>query len=213
MTGVNPVSSDYRGDTRPVARVSYNTIRGAAPAVDWPTTGDYVLPTSFLGLLRAKTGGLLRFDLPTDTQWEYACRAGTTGAWNNGTTITSIENTASDTSDQNLPLLARCQLNEGSNDVTAVVGSYQPNAWGLYDMHGNVFEWCLDWYTTDTTQLWGDDPAGPAGGTARCVRGGRFSNAIRDCRSAFRWATPPAPTESGNNWGLRVVAPAMIHAQ
>ena len=89
-----------------------------------------------MGVLRAKAG--MVFDLPTEAQWEYACRAGTTTAVNTGKNLTN------GSSDPAMDEVATYSHNMGGNYST--VGSYLPNAWGLYDMHGNVAEWCLDWY-------------------------------------------------------------------
>jgi formylglycine-generating enzyme required for sulfatase activity len=75
-------------------------------------------------------------------------------------------------------------------------------------MHGNVFEFCLDWHTIDTTLLWGDAPTGPASGTQRCLRGGRFGNNHRDCRSGFRY--PISASTRNSSYGFRVAAPAEV---
>ena len=134
VTGTNP--SEYKGDMRPVDNVSWDTIRGNSSIYDWPRSSN-VAPYSFMGRLRARTG--LNFDLPTEAQWEYACRAGTTSKFNNG----------GDTEDD-LKQLGRYRdnLSDGKGEylTSTTVGSYLPNAWGLYDMHGNIWEWCLDWY-------------------------------------------------------------------
>ena len=130
--------------TRPVESVTYLDIRGTSRGTNWPASAR-VDAGSFLGILRAKTG--LDFDLPTEAQWEYACRAGTTTALNSGKDLTAED------ACPNLAELARYSRNGGnpstsSSDAsagTAKVGSYLPNAWGFYDMHGNVTEWCLDW--------------------------------------------------------------------
>ena len=135
--------------TRPVECVSYNHIRGANLGAWWPQM-NAVDETSFMGKLRAKTGRL--FDLPTEAQWEYACRAGTATALNSGKNLSAATGV-----DANMAEVGRYYYNSGSFDNsydyggteetgTAKVGSYLPNAWGLYDMHGNVDEVCLDWY-------------------------------------------------------------------
>jgi formylglycine-generating enzyme required for sulfatase activity len=211
-------------EERPVERVSYYDIRENAssnvdnPDIDWPGTMHAVAPNSFMGRLRAKTGSVLAFDLPTEAQWEHACRAGTTGAWNNGTTITSS------TSDANLAMLGRYARNGGqtwngtsyvdperdclAENATAKAGSYLPNAWGLYDMHGNVWEWCLDYYITSDDSLLGEDPAGPATGSARVARGGGWNSNASFCRSARRYSF--SQTTRNNGVGFRVAAVAVV---
>jgi formylglycine-generating enzyme required for sulfatase activity len=220
-------------DERPVEKVSYYDIRSSASGntavagTDWPTNGHAVGPGSFMYVLRAKTGDVLEFDLPTDAQWEYACRAGTAGAWNNGTTATN------GTSDANLGLLGRYTRNGGqinttgstwvdpdaalgsiaavtTSNATAATGSYLPNAWGLYDMHGNVYEWCLDYFIADDASLSGDDPTGPslAAGSPRIRRGGSWAHGASDCRSARR--NSYVPTTQSANLGFRIAAPAAV---
>ena len=175
--------------SRPVEQVSYFEIRenpanSYDPAVDWPAN-SVVNAASFMGKLRAKTG-LATFDLPTESQWEYACRAGTTTALNSGKNLNST------TTDANMAEVGRYLRNGGSGYTqdgdtsggTAKVGTYRANAWGLYDMHGNAWEWCLDWYGTypDTVS----DPAGAGGGFYRVARGGDWYEFASSCRSAFR---------------------------
>jgi len=170
--------------TRPVENVSYNDIRGSSAGAGWPNSSA-VDASCFLGKLRAKTG-LEDFDLPTEAQWEYACRAGTTTALNSGKNLTSTG------SDANMAEVGRYWYNGGSSyssgvdtsGATAKVGSYQPNAWGLYDMHGNVWEWCLDWWTSSLSSA--TDPVGAASGSARSYRGGGWVNFANNCRSAYR---------------------------
>ena len=164
----------YYDDARSaVDAVSYDMIRGSSIGAGWPESSA-VDATSFLGKIRAKTG--LDFDLPTEAQWEYACRAGTTSKYNNG----------GDT-EADLATLGRYSGNindgRGGNSRVTVVGSYVPNAWGLYDMHGNVWEWCLDWYGGT---LSGDDPVGAASGAYRVGRGGRINFYAENCTSSFR---------------------------
>ncbi len=170
VTGSNP--SSYRGDMRPVERVSWNDIRGNSSTYDWPnvTTVD---STTFIGKIQAKTG--LTFDLPTGSQWEYACRAGMTSSYNNG-----------ESSDNDLKQLGRFlgNQNDGRGDYSqhTTVGSYSPNAWGLYDMHGNVYEWCLDWYSDINNDPVTDYP-GAASGSCREQRGGSWNYYACDCTS------------------------------
>ncbi len=175
--------------TRPVEQVSYYDIRenpanSDDPAVNWPANSA-VNATSFMGKLRAKTG-LSTFDLPTEAHWEYACRAGTTTALNSGYNLTSTG------SDSRMDVVGRYWYNGGSgytqngdtSVATAKVGAYLPNQWGLYDMHGNVWEWCLDWYGTYPGSV--QDPGGAASGSSRVARGGRWNSYARYCRSAYR---------------------------
>ncbi len=139
-----------------------------------------------MGKLREKTG--LLFDLPTEAQWEYACRAGTSTALNSG------KNLISETQDVAMDEVGRYRYNGGAGYSkncdptygTAKVGSYKPNAWGLYDMHGNVWEWCLDWWGEQTISIIAEsDPVGPNTGTDRVDRGGSWWDGAQYCRSAY----------------------------
>ena len=198
IIGSNP--SEYTGDLRPVDSVPYNTIRGTEKGKGWPTNGE-VDEDSFFGKFRAKTGA--DFDLPTEAQWEFACRAGTTTALNNGTNLTN------DDEDENVNKLGRYEYNhsDGKGGYTqhTTVGSYLPNAWGLYDMHGNVLEWCLDWW--DDSESWSSDPvtdpAGATTGTYRILRGGSYYGSACNCRSAVRFNGIPSRVNS--RYGFRVV--------
>jgi formylglycine-generating enzyme required for sulfatase activity len=197
ITGGNP--SEYKGDMRPVDSVSYSMIRGAEKGAGWPANGD-VDEDSFLGKLRAKTSKA--FDLPTEAQWEFACRAGTTTALNNGKDLTNVDK------DDNLNELGRYSFNQGSgkggySEGHTAVGFYIPNSYGLYDMHGNVREWCLDWLDENASSDPATDPAGAAEGSRRLLRGGGFGDASRDCRSAVRDYRSPEDHRTYN--GFRVV--------
>ena len=184
VTGNNP--SRFKAGMRPVERVSYNMIRGSSDGAQWPLSSAVDL-YSFMGRLRACTG--LDFDLPTEAQWEYACRAGTKSKYNNG----------GETEDD-LEKVGRCVKR---SKQSAVVGSYVPNAWGLYDMHGNMWEWCLDWTGALT---FGMDPKGASSGTDRVFRGGGWSNVIASfCTSFFRGRN--LPSYKGDNGGFRLALP------
>ncbi len=196
ITGGNP--SYHLGDTRPVEQVSYNDIRGSSAGAGWPDDGHAVDSDSFIGRLRSKTG--LVFDLPSEAQWEYACRAGTTTALNSGKDLMDTETCS------NLAEVGRYSGNvhDGKGDYTkhTKVGSYPPNAWGLYDMHGNVTEQCLDWYGDYETEAV-LDPKGAEWGSDRVERGGAFSSVAMSCRSATR--STSQPSSIGEQHGLRVV--------
>lgn len=180
---------------RPVEQVSYYDIRedpnNSAVNPNWPQSGQ-VHADSFIGKVRAKTG-LTGFDLPTESQWEYACRAGTATALNSGYNLTNED------SDQRISEAGRYWYNGPdtygyAQDVstiggTALVGTYLPNAWGLYDMHGNVYEWCLDWYETYPVMV--TDPKGATSASQRDFRGGSWFNPARYCRSAHRFSYTP----------------------
>ncbi len=178
-------NTDYR-DTRPVERVSYNMIRGSDAGSGWPADNN-VDADSFMGRLRARTGQV--FDLPNESQWEYACRAGTTTALNSGKNLTANDECP------NMSEVGRYHYNHpggysSSSSVstdggTAKVGSYLENAWGLYDMHGNGREWCLDWYGTYPGTV--TDPKGPSIGTARVSRSGNFGGYAVLSRAASRY--------------------------
>ena len=120
----------------------------------------------------------MTFTLPTEAQWEHACRAGTDTAFFCGD--------SGDTLDEYAWFL------DNSEDQTHAVGQLKPNAWGLCDMYGNVWEWCADRYAADyyaaCSRL---DPVGPSVGLARAFRGGCYGYAACFCRSAFRRGLSP----------------------
>ncbi len=192
----------YR-EFRPVEQVSYNDIRGATVGTNWPVSGN-VDANSFVGMLRQKTG--LRCDLPTEAQWEYACRAGTTNALNSGYDLTSTSN------DLRVAEVGRYSYNGGSSNTSDVdtnggtdkVGSYMPNAWGLYDLHGNVWELCLDWYADHCDEA--TDPSGTDAGSNRMVRGGSYISIAKSCRSAYRYSY--SPSQPTSKIGFRIAIPA-----
>ena len=209
LTGVNP-SYWGKGDTRPVACLTYYGLRGESEGQGWPASSA-VDSTSVLGKLRSRTG--LDFDLPTEAQWEYACRAGTTSTYNNGgdseDDLKTVGRYIKNASDGN-------GGNGGYSSSYAVVGSYLPNAWGLYDMHGNVHEWCLDRCTQALNGLADDmiDPKGietSDGGEVhmrlRIVRGGSFHRDAASCSSGQRRWDTEGGTNSYYDYGLRLCLP------
>lgn len=189
INGSNP--SGHVGDMRPVERVSYRDIRGADKGMTWPNGAD-VDATSWLGKLRTKIEAA--FDLPTESQWEYACRAGTTSDYYNGAEYSS----------EDLSLLARWygDINDGKGGYTdyhTTVGSYLPNAWGLYDMLGNVRELCLDWSSTLDSEP-ATDWLGPPTGSTRVYRGGGYY--VGGCSSSYRANQEPAVRDNGLGFRL-----------
>ena len=191
VMGDNP--SHYEGDTRPVDNVSWNMIRGDSSMYNWPSSSS-VDPSTFIGKIQARTG--LAFDLPTEAQWEYACRAGTTSEYNNGGNLA-----------EDMDLLGRYSGNtsdgNGGYAQYTVVGSYAPNAWGLYDMHGNVWEWCLDWYYGELPAS-ATDPVGSSTGSYRVMRGGNYLESAEVCTSSYRNGYNPS-YEGTRVIGIRLV--------
>ena len=185
VMGENP--SYNRGDTRPVEYITYNDIRGADTGSNWPSS-EQVDAYSFLGKIRARTN--LNLDLPTEAQWEYACRAGTTTALNNGKDLEDLVNDAG-LAELGRYLQNRKEDNGGYVSASTKVGSFQPNAWGLYDMHGNAWEWCRDWYEDYAIDK-EFDPVGASSGPCRVLRGGEWYSKAQDCRSAKRFSCYPS---------------------
>jgi formylglycine-generating enzyme required for sulfatase activity len=181
VMGSNP--SNFSGNKLPVEKVSYNAIRGTSNGAKWPSTSA-VDSVSFIGKLRARTG--LDFDLPTEAQWEYVCRAGTTTTYSYGNSA----------SGNYMWFRGNCY-----GDSTQEVGTRPPNSWGLYDIHGNVCEWCLDWYTYNLSG--GTDPKGPSSGTKRIVRGGSWNHTADSCTSSCRASWDPSG--ENNTYGFRLV--------
>lgn len=179
----------------PKTRLSYGNIRGTVAGATWPLKTDRrVDPDSFLGRLRAKAGNSVIIDVPTEGQWELSCRSKGDGTflgdmcWNNGSPYDSADGVT----DNNLDKVAWYQGNSGG--VSHEVGLKEPNFMGLYDMHGNVWEWCIDWhdnyYGLTSSQLAGltVDPVGrkPAPNIRNVRRCGSYSNTPVECRSARR---------------------------
>ncbi|MCL4205664.1 MAG: SUMF1/EgtB/PvdO family nonheme iron enzyme [Pirellulaceae bacterium] len=171
VMGANP--SNFKGTHLPVERVS------------WEDAVDFCRKLSALPAERS-AGRVYR--LPTEAEWEYACRAGSKTKWSFGDSESSLGEYAWYTS------------NAGSK--TNPVGQKKPNAWGLYDMHGNVWEWCSDWWKRDYTTTAMSDPTGPATGSARVFRGGSWLYYGVNCRSAYRNGDTPSSRGSGVGFRL-----------
>ncbi|MDP6381551.1 MAG: formylglycine-generating enzyme family protein, partial [Phycisphaerae bacterium] len=164
MMGKNP--SQFKNPKNPVETVPWND------AVE------------FCRKLSARTGRTVR--LPTEAQWEYACRAGTTTPFNTGETISTDEANYD----------GKYVYGNGKKGVyrekSTPVGSFKANAWGLHDMHGNVLEWCNDWYGNDYYKSSPRvDPKGPGSGPARVIRGGSWFGPVYNVRSANRRRCTP----------------------
>ncbi len=159
---------DVQGETKPVTKVSWNS------AVE------------FCRKLSEQEGREYR--LPTEAEWEFACRAGTTTSYSFGHDDT---------------LLDQYAWHTANSGLTAHAGGQKPaNRWGLYDMHGNVWEWCQDWIGSYRAGVLVVDPAGPAEGAFRVLRGGSFFSPPRDHRSANRNSDRPPSRYSSTGFRL-----------
>lgn len=178
IKGTNPADLNI-GPKYPVEQVSYDMIRGNDQGANWPANNN-VDSTSFMGVLRAKTG--LPFDLPTEAQWEYACRATTTTALNSGKDLTNASVCP------NMAEVGRYthNTNDGKGNNFVEPGQYLVNNWGIFDMHGNLAELCLDYYADYSGSAAVTDPKGPSTGTLRVKRGGSWQDIASECRSARR---------------------------
>jgi formylglycine-generating enzyme required for sulfatase activity/TPR repeat protein len=157
VTGDNP--SLFKGRDRPVEHLSWK---------------DATRFCELLSAMPEEQAAGRRYRLPTEAEWEYACRAGSTTRFNTGETLGKDA--------------ARFALKSRTEPKsTKPVGSYPPNAWGLFDMHGNVWEWTNDWFSADYySESPVEDPQGPSTGTHHTLRGGSASMRSHECRSAFR---------------------------
>ena len=161
----------FHGDRLPVENVSWDEAKAFCDDLNRRFKGQ--LPEGY------------RFDLPTEAQWEYACRAGTTTALNNGKNLTDEKYNC-----ENLREVAWYDYHN-DEDTTHPVGQKRKNNWGIYDMHGNVWEWCRDWYGSYPDGAV-TDPQGPPNGSNRVFRGGAWLNDAGGCRSSDRGSNDPS---------------------
>jgi formylglycine-generating enzyme required for sulfatase activity len=184
VMGKNPSYFSTGGDGKDKVK-GLNTDDFPVETVSWQEAQTFLKK---LSALREESKQGRRYRLPTEAEWEWSCRGGPTEyqTFHCGNSLSSKQANINGWADRE-PFLAR----------TCQVGSYKPNAFGRYDMHGNVWEWCSDWYDLDfyrTSPL--KDPAGPSKGTGRVMRGGGWNRDGQFCRSALRVGRGPASVTS-----------------
>ena len=151
--------------------------------------------------------------LPIEAEWEYACRAGTTTAYSSGGGTSELDAIGWYGDNSGIAAIDSTSIweTDEENYVTRiygngcrrhVVGGKSPNAWGLYDMHGNVWEWCQDWYSDYDSEVLSFDPTGPGFGDCRVLRGGAFNNPPLFIRASNRLINEPA--DRNHNYGFRL---------
>ena len=183
-------------DTHEVTQKSYQELMGKSPSKH-KGPGNPVEQLGWLGAIRYcnmrsrregltpcynETTGACNFDadgyrLPTEAEWEYACRVGTDTKYSFGSDPAKLSSYA--------------WFKENSNKTPHPVGGKKPNPWGLYDMHGNVWEWSNDIYSESYDPKAGENPTGPAEGDERVLRGGGWNVGAESCRSSARYSEPP----------------------
>jgi formylglycine-generating enzyme required for sulfatase activity len=200
VMGTNP--SDFKGDTLPVENVSWidavnycnerSRKEGLNPA--------YTVNGMNVSWNRNAQAGTAGYRLPTEAEWEYACRAGTKTPFSMGNNLT----TSQANYNGNYPY---SNAAKGTyREKTTTVGSFAPNGWGLYDMHGNVREWCWDWYGNYGSGAQ-TDPVGASSGMYRVERGGCWNYTAQILRSAHRGGI--SPSYRSNSLGFRLVRPSL----
>jgi formylglycine-generating enzyme required for sulfatase activity len=175
-----------------------------AADINWLNASAFCMKLTAL----ERSSGVLAQDeayrLPTEAEWEYACRAESTSLYSFGNDHSQLDEYAwwgayngYDPSGKQLPGVGPCKGERFAHPVALK----KPNQWGLYDMYGNLWEWCGDWYSKG--YIGGVDPEGPSSGDKRIQRGGSWSNAITACRTHGR--RPKPPDQGSSAYGFRVV--------
>ncbi len=170
--------------------------RGPVEQVDWFDVMEFCGRLTEIQREEGELKDEAYFTLPTEAQWEYACRAGTTTPFAFGDSL------GADQANFNGNFPYGTAAEGVFRESTTEVGSFSANGFGIHDMHGNVREWCLDWYGSYPPGA-RDEPTGPMVGTERVVRGGSWFNSARFCRSAER--SSQEPTHEGDLLGFRIV--------
>jgi formylglycine-generating enzyme required for sulfatase activity len=174
------------GDRQKVA--GKDTSRHPVETVNWDDAIEFCRR---LSAMPAERAAKRVYQLPTEAEWEYACRAGTTSRWYCG--------------DDEAGLVDVAWFGNNSDLMTHPVGEKRPNAWGLYDMYGNAWQWCADWFSADYYKKSSpSDPNGPTTASIRVLRGGGWADRLPRCRSAYRQSLGPA--HRGPYFGFRVAA-------
>jgi formylglycine-generating enzyme required for sulfatase activity len=204
------ISQDYYLGVTEVTQGQYEKVMGTNPSyfqkrvirksdssmypveqVSWEDVVEFCQKLSELPEEK-KAGRVYR--LPTEAEWEYACRAGSKTAYSFGESAQSLGDYA--------------WFDGNANGQTHPVGEKKPNAWGLYDMHGNVWEWCSDWYCENLTGAV-SDPTGPREGSHRVGRGGGWSTLAEFCRSAYRFRYCPSFRNADYGFRLALSSPGI----
>ena len=181
---MNDNPSQFKGNTNPVECVIWSKAIEFCEKLNLATEANR--PAGY------------KFDLPTEAQWEYACRAGTETALNNGKNLTAFTGNCFNLDEVGW-------YNKNSFAKSHSVGMKNPNNWGIYDMLGNVWEWCKDWYTEYSVDD-NVDPTGPQIGSLRVSRGGSWEDSPNSCRSAYRGSGRPIREFNSLGFRLALVA-------